>query len=60
MSSNGEAKFRANGTWDVNWGAAAEFSGQGTQEVKYSFKLQVLMMFISMTSTEDMFSLKNN
>lgn len=31
VSSNGEAKFRANGTWDINWGAAAEFSGQGTQ-----------------------------
>ena len=31
VSSNGEAKFRANGTWDVNWGAGSEFSGQGTQ-----------------------------
>lgn len=31
VSSNGEAKFRANGTWDINWGAASEFSGQGTQ-----------------------------
>ncbi|WDT67319.1 SusE domain-containing protein [Cloacibacterium sp. TD35] len=31
VSSNGEAKFRANGNWDVNWGAGSEFSGQGTQ-----------------------------
>lgn len=31
VSSNGEAKFRANGSWDVNWGAGSEFSGQGTQ-----------------------------
>lgn len=31
VSTNGGAKFRANGTWDVNWGAASEFSGQGTQ-----------------------------
>jgi len=27
---NGEAKFRANGTWDVNWGADAFPSGVGT------------------------------
>lgn len=28
---NGEAKFRANGSWDVNWGANTEYSGTGTQ-----------------------------
>lgn len=27
--ADGEAKFRANGAWDVSWGAATEFSGQG-------------------------------
>lgn len=28
---NGQAKFRANGAWDINWGADTEFSGAGTQ-----------------------------
>lgn len=31
VSANGGAKFRANGSWDTNWGAGTEFSGQGTQ-----------------------------
>jgi hypothetical protein len=27
----GEAKFRANSAWTINWGAATEIAGQGTQ-----------------------------
>ena len=29
--NDGEAKFRANNSWDVNWGTASAFSGVGTQ-----------------------------
>lgn len=29
--NDGEAKYRANDTWDVNWGADTEFSGYATQ-----------------------------
>ena len=32
VSSNGSAKFRANSSWGINWGAATEFSGQGVQD----------------------------
>jgi len=32
VSSNGGAKFRANNSWGINWGAATEFSGQGVQD----------------------------
>lgn len=32
VSSNGGAKFRANSSWGINWGAATEFSGQGVQD----------------------------
>lgn len=28
----GEAKFRANGGWTINWGANTEYSGQGVQD----------------------------
>ncbi len=29
---NGPAKFRANGSWTVNWGASTEYSGTGVQD----------------------------
>lgn len=29
--TKGEAKFRANSSWGINWGANTELSGQGTQ-----------------------------